>query len=115
LVQIQLGWTNKGTAAAVAAFHTVIFYKVFTVKPFRIFKKFLRYNPAGTGVDTPSTADTGTDFILDALSLAYPNRAEEVLVTGISREYKACPIIGPPEMIFSGSLVNPPAASINSR
>ena len=37
--------------------------------------------------------------------------AEDVLATGKSRLNKAWPIIGPPEIIFSGSCLNPPAAS----
>ena len=38
-------------------------------------------------------------------------RAEEFFMTGMSRENNACPIIGPPEIIFSGSSLKPPAAS----
>ena len=41
-------------------------------------------------------------------------KAEEVLHTGTSTVNRACPIIGPPEMIFSGSVLKPPAASISS-
>ena len=39
---------------------------------------------------------------------------EDVFVTGASRVTIANPIIGPPEISFSGSALNPPAASISS-
>ena len=42
------------------------------------------------------------------------NREEDVLVVGISKENIENPIIGPPEIIFSGCTLNPPAASTNS-
>ena len=39
---------------------------------------------------------------------------ENVLTAGTSVVNIAIPIIGPPEMIFSGCVLNPPAASISS-
>jgi hypothetical protein len=39
---------------------------------------------------------------------------EEFFVTGTSVVYIACPIIGPPERIFFGSALKPPAASMMS-
>ena len=39
---------------------------------------------------------------------------DDVFVTGTSSENIANPIIGPPEINFSGSVLNPPAASTSS-
>ena len=51
-------------------------------------------------------------MFFETISSLKQTRAEEVLVTGISRLNKAVPMIGPPEMIFFGSTLKPPQASI---
>src|SRR5699024_12366742 len=52
--------------------------------------------------------------LLDTTSSLKARIAEEVFVTGASSVTMANPIIGPPEISFSGSVLNPPAASISS-
>ena len=47
-------------------------------------------------------------------SLPRQRREEEVFVVGTSSPNMANPIIGPPEIIFSGCSLNPPAASKSS-
>ena len=47
-------------------------------------------------------------------SLVKQVSAELVLLTGMSRSNSAWPIMGPPDRIFSGSVLKPPAASISS-
>lgn len=52
--------------------------------------------------------------ILATSSLVNPRIDEEVFVTGTSNENIENPIIGPPEISFSGSVLNPPVASTSS-
>ena len=50
----------------------------------------------------------------DTSSLLRHKSAEDVLTIGTSRLNKLIPIIGPPEINFSGCIENPPASSISS-
>ena len=51
------------------------------------------------------------DVVLDTISFWNTRSDELPLTTGTSRLYMANPIIGPPEIYFSGSPTGPPAAS----
>ncbi len=51
------------------------------------------------------------DEICDTISFCITRSEELPFTTGTSRLYMANPIIGPPEINFSGSPLRPPAAS----
>ena len=52
--------------------------------------------------------------LAETSSCSRHNNADAVFVVGTSKSKIAKPIIGPPEIIFSGFSLNPPASSINS-
>ena len=66
-----------------------------------------------TSTHRPQLIHAVSGFLATASSLK-ARSDEDVLVTGASAVTIANPIIGPPEMSFSGSAENPPAASISS-
>ena len=53
----------------------------------------------------------GLSALSFTVSCVNASKDDVFLVTGTLRLYIAKPIIGPPEIIFSGSLIKPPAAS----
>ena len=113
-VRGRLAGQDICTASAFHTFHTVDLFKGLTVMVHSCLHHHNRYDMAWADTYAASAADTCSWFKSCYLVFCEAGQGGRSLAYSTSTVNSACPIIGPPEMIFSGSVLKPPAASISS-